>query len=246
MIKNKIYRSLIFLCVVLIVVITTMIYSKKADPDDNYMVFGNKIDNNNHEKLLMDLDNNNYFNSSNSTFTSNNINTSTLLRLIENNSKKSIDGKLVKISEVIKSSKCMSLVIGNGDLTDKIDYNRENKELNYDFDLLYRQIEISSANIHSIIDEIHSINNNIDVFVIGAYNPFYDYFGINKDALHTIFNAYNNYIKDICIQTNSNFIDVSLLSSVDYFVNDGYTINGDGSEYLANKIYYSIQNHYEN
>ena len=155
--KKKIFNSLSMFCILGIILMITLIINKSNISRNTYMVIGQKLYVKEHMKYMLDSVDNKKITKGDDTFVFNNCSSSNLLKMLQENIKKSSNQKMIAISDVINLSNYITIFLGNNDLTDKIKYT--NQELKYDLDILNRQIEITSLNTYHIIDEIKLKND---------------------------------------------------------------------------------------
>ena len=237
MVKKRVMHSLSVLCLACIIVLIFMIAKKTSVQLDNYMVFGEKIGNNEYEEVFMSQVDEEKIKTSNSTFTSQ-VESRIFLKMLQENVSKKINGKMIPIQDVIKKSNYISVYVGNIDFIDKIKLNSETKEVTYDLDLLQRQMDITIMNIYHIVEELKSHNEYCKIMVLSSYFPYYDIPFQNASELQQIFNQFNEELKTLCIDSEVTYLDISLLSSTNYFEESTYTINECGLQYIGNILYH--------
>ena len=74
----------------------------------------------------------------------------------------------------MEASKAKLILINVGlyDVIPSMEIKESENILNYDENLLNKQLEVFSYHMYHIIEEVRSINNKADIFVLSAYNIF--------------------------------------------------------------------------
>lgn len=241
-IKKIMYNLGIGSSVIAIILLIALI-AKKADVKmDNYMVIGDTIGDNYHAYDLYTQMDKDTIVTYNTTFTSKNLSTTNMLKIVDENAKKQLDGKSVSIKDVILKSNYICYVVGNSDLSSKIKIDKANRKATFDVDVLNRQINISGNNVYNIVDTMIEYNKYSTILLVGAYMPYIDLETEQIEIIDEIFSGYNETLKQIAIDTNVNFIDISSLSDDEYLHISDYTINRKGSEYISDRIYSCVIN----
>ena len=124
------------------------------------------------------------------TFTSSFMTSTLLLKMIESDASKDKEGKIVKLSNLIKESKEIIINIGSVDLCN---YIKDEDGLIYDEIILKRKSEIIESNIYNIVKLINNKSNNTNILVCEISYP-YTY---KDDALIKIFDELNAKINKI-------------------------------------------------
>lgn len=232
--KKKIFNSLSMFCILGIILMITLIINKSNISRNTYMVIGQKLYVKEHMKYMLDSVDNKKITKGDDTFVFNNCSSSNLLKMLQENIKKSSNQKMIAISDVINLSNYITIFLGNNDLTDKIKYT--NQELKYDLDILNRQIEITSLNTYHIIDEIKLKNDEAKIMLVGFYLPYYNASFNKLTELEKVFNNLNDSLKEVCLLSNASFVDISLLENKKYYQENSYEFNQNGIDYLNKKI----------
>ncbi len=114
----------------------------------------------------------NYINKNiNSVFTFEGMTSNELLKFIE---KDATSDKGSKISQTIKKSKKVIISIGFYDYLPYLNINPKENIFEVDQELCLRQTEVWQYNIVHIIDELHSMNSKIQIFIISPF-AFYNF-----------------------------------------------------------------------
>lgn len=152
----------------------------------------------------------------------NNMNSKTLLEMIEKDSYKIDNSSLVKL---IKKSKYITITLGINDVINQIKYDSNNNKLIYDKEIVENKIDIFKHNYHQILEEIKNLNNDAKVLLVGCYNIYGD------EELST---RLNNAIKEVSLN-NGYYVDVSDLDRYVYQSNELYLTN-IGQEEIYNRV----------
>ena len=91
-----------------------------------------------------------------------------------------------------------------------MEINENENILNYDDNLVNKQLEVFSYHMYHIIEEVRSINNKADIFVLSAYNIFN--FEKPEEKL------FNNIVKEVNDSINDSvkdFDNIKYISLVD-------------------------------
>lgn len=129
-----------------------------------------------------------HFNSEyNETFVYEYMSASYLQKMIEMDASKKVEDKIVKLSSVIKSTTFIIINIGSYDLTSLIHVNEYKNTLNYDLEVLYRQVDILTSMMSTIIYQVLSINNHTKLYLMSQIYP-YEIYDENIDQVYTSLN----------------------------------------------------------
>lgn len=232
--KKQIINSLSILTIGIIFALVGLIINRGQNKNNYFLIVGDKIGNNEYVDSLKNLNNNELY--YDTTFTSNNLSSTQLLKFVNQNAQKNINGKMVKINDLIKNSQYMCLSVGSNDLNEKIILSDNVAE--YDMEILYRQIQITSNNVYNIIYDIKDTNPKIQIVILGVYFPYIFLDFSDKKDLETIYENYNNNLKEIANSLNINYLDLTILSNEKYYENNSLSL--EGNECLAKKIYSCI------
>ena len=100
--------------------------------------------------------------------------------------------------------------MGLYDVIPSMEINENENILNYDDNLVNKQLEVFSYHMYHIIEEVRSINNKADIFVLSAYNIFN--FEKPEEKL------FNNIVKEVNDSINDSvkdFDNIKYISLVD-------------------------------
>ena len=134
------------------------------------------------------------------TFASSFMDSSFLLKLLENDSSKNVNNKIVKLSNYVKSSSMIIINIGNFEISDLIE---ETTSLTYDYELLERQRNVLLSNIPKIVDLVRNINYFANISI----QPLIYSFLINDESLVEFYKNTNDSFKNIANQYKVNFLE---------------------------------------
>lgn len=169
------FKLILLVMIFLIITLSICIFSKKDNEEDNFAILiGNPLE----SKLTIDYDD---------TFTSEFMSSSYLLKMFENDASKSVDGKVIKLTSLVKKANVIILNIGSFEIYSVIDVYANS----YDDEILNRTIDIYLNHLNMIIDNIKEINSNL--YVCNIKYPLSSY---NKD-LSIIFKNLNESINQI-------------------------------------------------
>lgn len=106
----------------------------------------------------------------NNYFISENMQSGELFKIVDSNASYYENGK--KHPFYVEASKAKLVIINVGlyDVIPSMEINEEENILNYDENLLTKQLEVFSYHMYHIVEEVRSINNKADIFVLSAYN----------------------------------------------------------------------------
>lgn len=169
--KKLLYVFIVCFLVAFTLVFTMFIKNNKSDKLN--VLLGNKVE---IEQIQL-----------NDTFTSDFMDSNYLKELLINDASKQIDGKIVKLSNLIKNSKNVYINIGSIDLNTLIEQDNINNKLNYDLQLIERKLEIYFANINIIKEKIIDINKKTNICFISLSYPY----SINDDNIKEIYEKIN-------------------------------------------------------
>ncbi|WP_274308331.1 S-layer homology domain-containing protein [Solibacillus daqui] len=140
-----------------------------------------------------------------------------VLNDIENNVTKPIynlDGQSTKtatIQQAIKEAHLITLSVGANDILKNVT-RTEAGGFSYDAAGVLQTIQQVSTNYKKIFDSIYALNPEVDIIVMGLYNPFpYLQDSTVQGQLNTLVTTINNSIKTIVEENEGIFSDVSSL-----------------------------------
>lgn len=182
----KLKKILYILSLIVLITFTVLLSIKiyKSTNKDKTIILGNNI-----ELIKENVDD---------TFTSSFMTSTLLLKMIESDASKDKEGKIVKLSNLIKESKEIIVNVGSVDLCN---YIKDEENLIYDEIILKRQSEIIESNIYNIVKLINSKSKNANILVYKITYPYtYKDDALIKifDELNTKINKIINKIKDEC------------------------------------------------
>lgn len=127
------------------------------------------------------------------------------------------------IKEVIKRADVITLSIGANDILSNVDIDLESGTLQFEQAQIVAAINTTKQNVNKILQQLDAINPELNVFVMGLYNPF----PTLKDqafALNILVNQIDTALKSV-IQTNEY-----------YFVPVKDAIAKDPATYIPNPL----------
>ena len=99
--------------------------------------------------------------------------TSDVLMDIETNiEKKNAHGQSIKLHDAIKNAEVITLDIGANDLLSKINIDPTKNEVSFDQQQIQTALMEVGQNLAQILTTIKTLNPNVDIYVMGYYNPF--------------------------------------------------------------------------
>lgn len=180
------FKLLLLIMIFIILTLSICILFKKESSKENLTILiGNPLD----KKINVEYDD---------TFTNEFINSNYLLKLIENDASKSVDGKLVKLTSLIKKANIIILNIGEFEINSLIDNNQNN----YDVQIIDRTIDIYLNNLNAILNKIEDINDDSLIYVCNITYPLSNY----DDTLSTVYKTLNESINEIVKKNNANIL----------------------------------------
>lgn len=134
-------------------------------------------------------------------FASDFMDSSHLLKMMNQDCSKNINGKIINLSTYIKQKDVIIINIGSYEI-DKLFVANNNNEITYDNDLIDRQIKILLSNIELIISHIKNINSRCYLSLYKLNCPF------EKDCfeINSIYNKINNNLNEIAQINNVTLI----------------------------------------
>ena len=189
----KLKKTILYIITLLLIpiIVTFSICLLPKNQNIKGIIIGNPIENVN---LKYSYDN---------SFTSSFMNSSFLLQMLENDASKESEGKIIKLSRLIKDSSFILINIGKVDLSSLIKINEKENKLIFDKELIYQKSQVITYNLQQCIDLIFQYNNNIDVYIAKiAYN-----YSINNSDLINCYNDINNAYQNIASVNNVFFIE---------------------------------------
>jgi hypothetical protein len=159
-----------------------------------------------------------------SDYVSNNMTSKKLLEMIEGNVYNNKGSGLV---DEIKKSKYVTITLGINDVLNYIKYDSISDKLIYDEEILKEKINVFKHNYYNIVNEIKDINKESNVMLVGTYSIYGD---------NVVSNLLNDAIKDVSINYNCHFIDVSDIGDNYLYTSNKLYLNGMGQEVITNKV----------
>jgi lysophospholipase L1-like esterase len=159
-----------------------------------------------------------------SDYVSNNMTSKKLLEMIEGNVYNNEGSGLV---DEIKKSKYVTITLGINDVLNYIKYDSISDKLIYDEEILKEKINVFKHNYYNIVNEIKDINKESNVMLVGTYSIYGD---------NVVSNLLNDAIKDVSINYNCHFIDVSDIGDNYLYTSNKLYLNGMGQEVITNKV----------
>ena len=197
-------------------------YLAMGDYVSNKQVLGDEQVNS-FSSLLGDyLVENKLVNEVNSSYLKNNMNSKTLLEMIEKDSYKIENSSL---SKLIKNSRYITISLGINDVIKQVKYDSYNDKLIYDKDIIDNKIDIFKHNYHAILEEIKDINKNAKVILVGNYKIYNDEYLSDK---------INDAIKEVAL-CGAYYVDLSDLDRYVLNENEIYLTN-KGQEIVYNRV----------
>ena len=159
-----------------------------------------------------------------SDYVSNNMTSKKLLEMIEGNVYNNEGSGLV---DEIKKSKYVTITLGINDVLNYIKYDSISDKLIYDEEILKEKINVFKHNYYNIVNEIKDINKESNVMLVGTYSIYGD---------NVVSHLLNDAIKDVSINYNCHFIDVSDIGDNYLYTSNKLYLNGMGQEVITNKV----------
>jgi lysophospholipase L1-like esterase len=118
------------------------------------------------------------------------------------------------IKKSIADANIITLDIGANDILKKIIYTPKQTDENTNITPIIKQIQ---TNINQILLEIHKINHNVKIYMMGYYDMFPLIVGSEKERFLTDFNALNQMLKQAAVDKKALFIPTdSLITEQNY------------------------------
>lgn len=127
----------------------------------------------------------------NSYFVNEKMQSGELFKITDSNASFYQDGKQYPFFTIAEKASMFIINIGIHDFLPSIEIDVENNVLNYDEDLIEKQLEIYDYHFQHIIEEIRLINGKAPIYVLSAYNE-YTFEKPEKMLFDTIINKINN------------------------------------------------------
>lgn len=181
--KKVLFKLVLLVMIFIIVTLSILIFTKKDETKTDYAILlGNPLEN----QISIEYDD---------TFTSEFMNSSYLLKLFKHDASKSVDGKLIKLSSLIKDSSVVIVNIGSFEIKSLITDS-------YDEEIIDRTIDVYLNNLDDILNNINNNNQNIQMYVCNI-----KYTESNYDkTLINIFSSLNESIRIIAKKNNAKML----------------------------------------
>lgn len=181
--------------VFLLCIICVGIYQKSKFKNLEGIIVGNKIEEFTYLNQLTFCD---------TTFLNESMSTSYICKMFEQNASKICGNKLVSLSTLLKNKSYLILQFSMCDFLPYMKQNAYENKIDYDEELLSRQIQISLSFINSIINEIMTNNEALVVIHIGYYYPFSIYDAQAYEQLRMA----NQQYKQLAFDVSQTYIDI--------------------------------------
>ena len=158
----------------------------------------------------------------NSSYLKNNMTSKSLLSMIEKDAYTVDNSSLVKL---IQKSKYITITLGINDVLNQIKYDKQQKKLKYDKDVVMQKIDVFKHNYHQILEEISDINKDAKVLLVGCYSIYGD-----SDLSGLI----NEAVKEVSLD-GGYYVDVGNLDGYLYQQN-GLYLTDMGQEMMYKKV----------
>lgn len=181
--KKVLFKLFLLVMILIIVTLSILVFTKKGEEKNEYAILlGNPLD----KQITIEYDD---------TFTSEFMNSSYLLKLFEYDASKSVDGKLIKLTSLIKDSSIVIVNIGSFEIKSLITDS-------YDEEIIDRTIDVYLNNLDDILNNINNNNQNIQVYVCNIkYTE-----GKYDKTLINIFSSLNESIRIIAKKNNAKML----------------------------------------
>ncbi len=159
---------------------------------------------------------------------------SDLLKMVENNTAILKDNKKYHINDAIKHTKYVTISVGISDIIKLIKLDTFKNTLTYDKEVVDRNLDIMQSNIYSVVEELKQKIDEKNIYLISYYFPYPAYMTALKEEDIAVFNKLNDYIKEVAKDTNTNYVDISSVSSLTFIPNEkNYHPASEGYRYIA-------------
>ena len=165
-------RKIIYITIVMLLVSITLLVTISLKKDNKY------------QKIVL-LGNDYNIENADKTFTSSFMDSEYLLTILESDASKVIDNKVIKLSNLIKSSTNVIINIGKIDIEEQISII-DNK-LIYDLDIINRKKEMLIHNKEHIVSIINRINDKTIIEFVELIYPY----SISDDNIISIYKEIN-------------------------------------------------------
>ena len=157
---------------------------------------------------------------------------SDLLRLLSVDVSIVFDGVNKRISDVIKDSSLITISVGYNDVMNNVRYNSVTNKYSYDENVISRIVSMLQENIFNIVEVIHGYNNDINVIVTSIYYPHI--YVDNSDEY--LYERINKAIESACIDSKAKYVDIGMVSNIDYIDKGNVFPNQLGNEVIYNEV----------
>lgn len=146
-----------------------------------------------------------------------------------------------KVVQVLEKADIILITIGANDIMQVFKENFTKLTLE-----IFEQEQIHYENrLHKIFSQLKNINGEADIFLIGFYNPFHQYFSYIKELDHIV-NSWNDVGLRVTKQyEHVHFIPLKDLfddASVNYFADDHFHPNHLGYKRIAERVLQYLMN----
>ncbi len=162
------------------------------------------------------------------TFANNNYRITDLIRIIEYNETKTVDGQEISLNRLLKQADIITLSVGMNELYYKITTNTDN---------IYSYMNEMLIDMKELLEHINKFNHK-KVFVLGYYNVT----GKNQD----IFSYINYELKELVMEEGFEYIDLAKIfdNNPIFFENSiNFIPNNNGYQKISQIIVEKIKNY---
>ena len=166
--------------------------------------------------------------------------TDVLNDLQTNATKPNESGNAIDIKSAITNAEILTINVGANDILQQIDIDLKNRAVHVDPVKVESALRGAGENLFKIITAIKTLNPNVDIYVMGYFNPFPILPEPYKSQILPLLAQLNNIIEQAAAQSQATFVPVA----------DSFALQG--SNYLPNMLdvhpneagYLALSNHF--
>lgn len=149
-------------------------------------------------------------------FVNENMQSGELFKIADSNASYFANGKQYPFFSIAEKAKLFIINIGLDDFLPSMEIDPSNNILNYDMNLVKKQLEVYDYHLVHILDEIREINNKAPIYVLSTYNN-YLFEKPEQMLFNSLVNMINTAIKDsLNSYKDTHFISLQIIEEKVY------------------------------
>ncbi|MCM3744767.1 GDSL-type esterase/lipase family protein [Sporosarcina luteola] len=174
--------------------------------------------------------------------------TKDVLKDIEENAAREVDGKSIRLHDAIANAGLITISAGANDVLAHMKIDSKTFAVTYDEQALQMEIKQVGMNLMKIITEIHTINPDAQVYVMGYYNPYPHLPAEIQPLLVQVLSSMNKAIETAAQLPNVDWVETADVVAQDFKLNlpnpQNIHLSPDGYQAVAELFWNKVQADY--